>query len=89
MSVKREKKVSKEEVEVEVRTVIANQLNQDPENIALTKSFQDLGLDSLDQTEIMMQLEEIYEFEVDQATAENLKTGEDVVNLLVEKFKSS
>lgn len=63
-----------------IRTVIVNQLGVDESEISIGTSFEDLGVDSLDLFQIIIELEE--EFGVQIEDAENIKTVEDAVNYI-------
>jgi len=58
----------------------------DPEKLEVTSHFmKDLGLDSLDQVEIIMAMEDEFGFEIPDAEAEKLMTPEEIVNWLADK----
>jgi acyl carrier protein len=72
----------------EVREVIVEQLNVNPDEVKPESNFvEDLGADSLDVVEIIMALEEKFEIEIPDNDAENIKTVQDVVDY-IEKAKS-
>lgn len=66
-----------------IRSVIAGQLGIEEGEIKLETSFQDLGVDSLDLFQIIIELEE--EFNIQIEDAENIKTVEDAVKYVEEK----
>jgi len=67
----------------EVKQMIVEQLGVKEEEVVLKAKFvDDLGADSLDLVELMMQLEERYEIEISDGDAETLLTVGDVVNYL-------
>ena len=69
-----------------VREIIAEQLDVDTEEITLDTSLtKDLEADSLDAVEIIMAIEEEYEIEIPDETAEAFKTVGDIVKC-VEDF---
>lgn len=75
-------------VEKEVISIVAEQLGRDPSEVTPDKAFfEDLDADSLDLTELVMSLEEKFEIEIDDATAEQLKTVKDVINF-IDKIKA-
>ena len=66
----------------DVRDVVVEQLNVEPEQVKLeSKIVDDLNADSLDVVELIMALEEKFEVEIPDADAEKLLTIQDVVTL--------
>ena len=64
---------------------IAEQLNKDASEITLEKELvADLGADSLDAVEIIMNLEEAFEITVPDVDASQIKTVGDIVKLVEE-----
>lgn len=68
-----------------VQEVLVTELSLEKEEVTLEKSFTDLGIDSLDLVELVMELEE--EFDIAIEEAENLQTVGDVVEYINEKVK--
>lgn len=69
-----------------VREIIAEQLDVDTEEITLDTSLtKDLEADSLDAVEIIMAIEDEYEIQIPDETAEAFKTVGDIVKC-VEDF---
>ena len=63
-----------------IRSIIAEVLNIDTEEIQLTSTFiDDLGADSLDVFQIIMGIEEEYDIEIPQEEAEKIVTVGDAV----------
>lgn len=63
-----------------IQEIIARVLKIEPELITLEKSFEDdLGADSLDRVEIIMQLEDELGVEIPDEVAENIKTVGDAL----------
>uniref|UniRef100_A0A3Q0SB49 Acyl carrier protein n=1 Tax=Amphilophus citrinellus TaxID=61819 RepID=A0A3Q0SB49_AMPCI len=57
-----------------------------PEKLQATSHFmKDLGLDSLDQVEIIMAMEDEFGFEIPDAEAEKLMTPEEIVQYIADK----
>ncbi|XP_023145516.1 NADH:ubiquinone oxidoreductase subunit AB1b [Amphiprion ocellaris] len=57
-----------------------------PEKLQTTSHFmKDLGLDSLDQVEIIMAMEDEFGFEIPDAEAEKLMTPEEIVQYIADK----
>ena len=66
-----------------MRELIADQLNVDPSEVVESATFEgDLGADSLDLFELVMNLEEEYGIEIPTEDLETLKTVGDVMNYL-------
>jgi acyl carrier protein len=68
----------------EIREVICEQLGIEKEEVSLETTFEDLGADSLDLFQIVIELEEKYGIQIEDV--ENLKTIQDAVEY-VEKNK--
>ena len=63
-----------------LQEVIAKTLQLDPEQVTPDKSFEDdLGADSLDRVEIIMQMEDILGIEIPDDAAENIVTVGDAL----------
>jgi len=74
--------VDKQDTYSKVITIITQKLNQDKESIEQAKSFQDLGADSLDMVEIIMELEEQFNVEINDEDAEKLTNLQEVVDYI-------
>ncbi|MBM3198608.1 MAG: acyl carrier protein [Chlamydiae bacterium] len=73
-------------IEKEVIDIVVEQLGVDIEDVSLDKSFvEDLNADSLDLTELIMNFEERFGFEMAEGEAEKLKTVGDVVTFIKKK----
>lgn len=58
-----------------VRDVIVEKLGVDAEKVTMAASFiDDLGADSLDTVELIMQFEEVFDIEIPDEDAENITT---------------
>jgi len=68
----------------EIREVICEQLGIEKEEVELETTFQELGADSLDLFQIVIELEEKYDIQIEDV--EGLKTIKDAVEY-VEKNK--
>ncbi|MBU3074014.1 acyl carrier protein [Clostridium estertheticum] len=67
----------------EIRACISSQLNIDEEEIKIESSFKnDLGADSLDIVELIMELEEKYDIEIPDEDVEKIATVGDIVEYI-------
>ena len=67
-------------IESQVKEIIAAQLSVDPEKVTTDAKFiEDLGADSLDTVELVMAFEDKFSVEVPDEDAEKLKSVADVV----------
>lgn len=71
---------SKIDTHNQVIEILANKLSIDKAKIDENSSLRDLGADSLDTVEIIMQLEEQFGIEIDDQKAEELKNVAQVVD---------
>lgn len=70
-------------VEKRVLKAVADQLNLPEEEVGLDSDFEDdLGGDSLDKTEIVMELEEEFELKIPDADAESIRTVRQAVTCI-------
>ncbi len=70
-------------IEQKVKSIIAENLGVAEDEIKLTSSFiDDLGADSLDIVELVMQMEEEFEVEIPDEEAENIKTVQTAVDYI-------
>jgi len=68
-----------------VKEIISNILGVDSEDITMESSFQDdLGADSLDVVELIMDLQEEFNIEIPDEEAEKIQTVGDVVDYIKE-----
>ncbi|QGU96666.1 acyl carrier protein [Clostridium bovifaecis] len=69
-----------------VRKIMASQLGIGEEEIKIEANFQDdLGIDSLDIFEVVMELEDEFDVQIPNEDLENLKTVEDLVKYIESK----
>ena len=69
----------------EVKEVVAEQLNVNPDEIKEESKFvEDLGADSLDVVELIMELEEKFDIEIPDSEAENIATVGDAIKYIQE-----
>lgn len=72
---------------VAVKAVIAEELEVEPDRIALESMIvDDLGADSLDVVELIMRLEEKFGVEIPDEDAEKIQTVEDAVTFIDAKM---
>jgi acyl carrier protein len=77
---------SSEEINERVKSIIAEQLGVNMEEVIPEASFiEDLGADSLDIVELIMALEEEYDMEIPDEDAEKIQTVEDVTSYIQSK----
>lgn len=68
-----------------VKEIISNILGVDSEDVTMEASFQDdLGADSLDVVELIMDLQEEFNIEIPDEEAEKIQTVGDVVDYIKE-----
>lgn len=79
--------MSKEEILSRGKKIIMERLGVDEEKIVDNASFQnDLGADSLDVVELVMEIEDEFDIEIPDENAETFKTVCDVVNYIESKL---
>lgn len=77
---------SQKQIVEKVVEIIADQLGVEESEVSAEKSFvEDLHADSLDQTELIMALEEKMDLEISEEEAATLKTVGDVINFISKK----
>ena len=66
-----------------IRTIIADELGVEIEDIDLTSNLaDDLHADSLDAVELIMAIEEEFDIEIDDSAATRIKTVQDILDYL-------
>lgn len=71
----------------QVKKIIVEQLNVSEEEVVPTASFvDDLGADSLDVVELVMEFEEAFDLEIPDTDAEKIATVEDAVKYIESKI---
>ncbi|MBF0406113.1 MAG: acyl carrier protein [Candidatus Riflebacteria bacterium] len=74
----------------EIKKIVVDKLQVDEKQVSLDASFiEDLGADSLDTVELVMDLEEHFDIEIPDEEAEKLKTVQDAVTYIEEKKKGA
>lgn len=72
------------DVFAKVKELIVEQLDVDEDKVSPKTTFEDLDADSLDVVELVMALEEEFDFEISDETVENIKTVADIINYIEE-----
>ena len=72
------------DTQAKVVEVIAQKLDKDKALIIDTATLEDLGADSLDLTEIIIELEDVFGIEIDDEKAESLHNVKQVVDYVQE-----
>jgi acyl carrier protein len=81
--------VAVENIEAEVRKIIEEKLGVNAEQITNDASFiDDLGADSLDQVELVMDFEDKFEIDIPDEDAEKMRTVGEAVSYLTERIGS-
>ncbi|EPY2272650.1 acyl carrier protein [Clostridium sporogenes] len=68
-----------------VKNIIVEQLGLDEGEVKLKTSFEDLGVDSLDLFQIIIEIEEAFDIQVEDA--EKIKTVEEAVKYVESKIE--
>jgi acyl carrier protein len=76
-------------VEERVIEIVAEQLSVDKEKITRDSSFvNDLGADSLDQVELVMELEEEFDIDIPEEEAEKIQTVGQAIDYIEQHVKN-
>ena len=67
-----------------IKSIVADKLSINADDITMDTTLEDLGADSLDIVELIMALEEELEMEIPDEDAEGFKTVGDVVEYITE-----
>ncbi len=74
------------DVEAKVKEIIVNKLGAEESQVKPEASFtNDLGADSLDTVELVMEFEKAFDIQIPDQDAEKIRTVGDAVNYLKEK----
>lgn len=68
-----------------VKEIMMENLSIEEESITLESTFESLEIDSLDVFQLVMEVEEVFEIQIENP--ENMKTIKDLVNYIEEKTK--
>jgi acyl carrier protein len=75
-------------IEEKVKSIIVDKLGVDPSEITLEASFtNDLGADSLDTVELIMEFEKEFDISIPDEQAENIQTVGQAVEYLTSQVK--
>ena len=67
----------------EIKKVICEQLEVEPEEVTMDSTFEDLGADSLDLFQVVIEIEERYGIQLEEA--ESIKSVRDAVEYVEKK----
>lgn len=76
-----------EAVFTKLKSILADQLGIDPDDIKMDSTLEDLGADSLGIVELVMAIDEIWDVDIPDEAAEQIKTVGDAVNYIVTHAK--
>jgi len=77
------------EITTKVTDIIVKKLGVEETQVTSEASFtKDLGADSLDTVEVMLELEKEFNIQIDEADQEKVQTVSDVINYLNEKLNA-
>ncbi|MEM2786486.1 MAG: acyl carrier protein [Candidatus Nitrosotenuis sp.] len=81
--------ISKEDVFARVKKVIVEEINAKEDEIELTTSFtEDLGADSLDVVQLVMDFEDEFDIEIPDDDVEQIRTVGNAVDYISSKLES-
>jgi len=70
----------------QIKSVMAEALNVNEEEINLDSNLkEDLGIDSLDAVELIMELEDTFDLKIDESEANNFVTVKNIVDFIQSK----
>ena len=78
---------AREKIIEKVKDIVAERLRVPRENLTEESSFvNDLGADSLDQAELVMELEDEFNFQIPEDEAQGIKTVKNAVDYIIDKM---
>ena len=69
-----------------IRTIVTERLDVDPDTVTEKAAMDDLGADSMDRIEIVMDIEEEFDIEITDDEAEHIQTVGSIVTLINQKL---
>ena len=75
---------NKVSIAAKVREIVSDQLGLEESEVQNHHSFEELGADSLDLVELIMEFEDEYEIEIPDADAEKIFTVQQAIDYVVE-----
>lgn len=80
--------MKKDNISNRVKHIVAKYLGVEEEKVKESSDLaDDLGADSLDTVELILQIEEEFAVEIPDEVGENIKTVKDIINYLKENLK--
>lgn len=80
----------RDEIIVKLRRIIVNQLGVDDDEVTMDADFvDDLGADSLDSVEVLMEVEEQFGLEIPDDDADTVRTVKDAVDYVEKRLAAS
>lgn len=70
------------EIADRAKQIIVKNLSQDPEAVTETATFADLGADSLDQVDIIMEFEKEFDIKIPEDQTDKIQTVGDAINFI-------
>lgn len=77
------------EIYEKVRKIIAERLNLNEDEVTLDATFEDLGADSLDIMDLVMELEQEFDIEIPDEDTEKIRTVGDTVNYIQSRLQGA
>ncbi len=77
------------EIYERVRKIIAERLNLNEDEVTLDATFEDLGADSLDIMDLVMELEQEFDIEIPDEDTEKIRTVGDTVNYIQSRLQGA
>lgn len=71
--------LNKNDIEQKIMIIVADKLTSNKEQLSPVASLHELGIDSLDLVEIVLEIEDTFNCLVDDSTIEHLQTIEEIV----------
>jgi acyl carrier protein len=77
-------------IEEDIKKIVSRQLGVDVSEIHLSSSFiKDLGGDSLDTVEMVLELEDRFSIEIEEEVAEKIETVQQAIELVASMLKQA